>query len=91
VVFVMAPRAGSVVAADGLDALRSDPRVVRAVLPLPARAARPVDNEAYLGHVVVADAGGDARAHAEALVGSLRLHMADGAVVAPLGVASGLC
>ena len=87
----MAPRAGSVVAADGLDAVRSDPLVVRAVLPLPARAARPVDNEVYLGHVVVAGPrGGTARAHAEALVGSLRLRMADGAEVAPLGVPSGL-
>jgi len=87
VVFVMAPREGTVVAADGLAAVASDPQVVRSVLPLPAAAGRPVDNEAYLGHVVTVDPGGaGARAHAAALVGGLRLRMAGGGTVALVGV-----
>ncbi len=88
VMFVMAPRPGRVVAVDGLDRLTADPQVHRWALPVPVDAARPVDNEAYLGHVVVLDPGGaGARAHAERLVGSLRLRFADGSTAPPLGVA----
>jgi argininosuccinate lyase len=88
VMFVMAPRPGRVVAVDGLDRLIADPQVHRWALPVPVEAARPVDNEAYLGHVVVLDPGGPgARAHAEGLVASLRLRFADGSTARPLGVA----
>jgi len=86
VAFVMSPRAGEVVAVDGTEALADDPRVHRWTLPVPAVAGPPVDNEAYLGHVVTVDAAGSgARAAAESLVGSLRLHLADGTSVTPLG------
>lgn len=85
VLFVIAPRAGRVVAVEGLDHLAADPRVHRWTLPVPADAARPVDNEAYLGHVVVTDpAGPGARAHAEDLVASLLLRFDDGSTAAPL-------
>jgi argininosuccinate lyase len=88
VMFVMAPRPGRVVAVDGLDRLTADPQVHHWALPVPVEAARPVDNEAYLGHVVVLGPGvAGARAHAERLVGSLRLRFADGSTAPPLGVA----
>jgi argininosuccinate lyase len=84
--FVMSPRSGEVVAVDGTAALADDPRVHRWTLPVPTVAGPPVDNEAYLGHVVTVDAAGPgARAAAESLVGSLRLHLADGSSVMPLG------
>jgi argininosuccinate lyase len=86
--FVMAPRPGRVVAVDGLDRLTADPQVHHWALPVPVEAARPVDNEAYLGHGVVLGPGvAGARAHAERLVGSLRLRFADGSTAPPLGVA----
>lgn len=89
VMFVMAPRPGRVVAVGGLDVLAADPQVHRWALPVPVDAARPVDNEAYVGHVVVLDTGGaGARAHAERLVGSLRLRLADGSTAPSLGVAA---
>ncbi len=94
VAFVMSPEAGSVIAVDGLDRLRADPAVRRATLPLPVTAPRPLDNECYLGHVLVTDPGGDgARRRVEDLVGSLRLHLAGGTgsrCVSPLGFPSGL-
>jgi biotin carboxylase len=91
VMFVMSPRAGEVVAVDGIDRLGADPRVRRWTLPVPATAVRPLDNEAYLGHVLTVDpAGPGARAHVERAVGSLRLRLADGTAPAPLGVPSGL-
>jgi argininosuccinate lyase len=87
VAFVMAPSPGRIVAVDGLDRVAADPRVHRCILPVPVDAARPVDNEAYLGHVVVVDPAGDgARAHAERLVASLRLRFADGSAVSPVPV-----
>ena len=90
VMFVMAPSAGRVVGVDGLDRLDADPRVHRWTLPVPVEAALPVDNEAYLGHVVVVDPSGPgARGHAESLVGSLRLRFADGTTARPLPAASG--
>jgi argininosuccinate lyase len=90
VAFVMAPRPGRVVAVDGLERLAADPRVHRWTLPVPVTATRPVDNEAYLGHVVVTDpAGTGARAHAERLVASLRLRFDDGGVAEPVAVAEG--
>ena len=89
VAFVMSPRPGRIVGAGGLDQLVADPLVHRWTLPLPVDAARPVDNEAYLGHVVVADPDGPgARAHAERLVASLRLRFADGADAAPVAVSA---
>ena len=57
---------------------------------MPVDARLPVDNEAYLGHVVVMDPGGlGARAHAERLVESLRLRFADGSTSRPLAVVGG--
>ncbi len=71
--------------------LATDPRVHRWTLPVPARAVRPIDNEAYLGHVVTVDpAGAGARAHAERLAGALRLDLADGESWPPVGLPSGL-
>ena len=90
VVFVMAPRPGRVVAVDGVDRLDADPRVQRWTLPVPVDATVPVDNEAYLGHVVAMDPGGlGARGHAERLVESLRLRFADGSTSRPLAVVGG--
>lgn len=86
VFFVMSPRPGEVVAVAGAERVGGDPRVHRFTLPVPALAGRPVDNDAYLGHVVTVDpAGPGARAAAESLVGSLRLRLADGSALTPLG------
>jgi argininosuccinate lyase len=90
VVFAMAPRAGRIVGVDGLDRLARAPDVHRWTLPVPVDARRPVDNEAYLGHVVATDPEGrGARARAEDLVASLRLRFDDGTTVAPLPIAGG--
>jgi argininosuccinate lyase len=93
VAFVMSPVAGEVLAVDGLDSVARSPDVHRLVLPLPAAAARPLDNECYLGHVVVTDAhGSGARRRVEDVMGSLRLHLGatgEHRVVAPLGFPSG--
>ena len=85
--FVVPPEAGTVVRVDGLDRLGADPGIVRWELPTPAVAVRPVDNEAYLGHVVTADAGGGARGRVEAALARLRLVMSDGRRLAPLAQA----
>ncbi|NEE02946.1 ATP-grasp domain-containing protein [Phytoactinopolyspora halotolerans] len=92
VVFVMSPRQGTVRRISGLEALEADPRVHRwTMTPAPVTAHRPRDNDAYIGHVLVADPDGDAaRAHAETLVGGLRLHFDDGETAQPLGIPSGL-
>jgi argininosuccinate lyase len=90
VVFVMSPETARIVAVEGAEALGSDPAVVDWRVTVPASASRPVDNSAYLGHVMAVDPGGDARAHAESLVASLRLRTDDGRCLAPLGVPSGL-
>jgi hypothetical protein len=75
----------------GLDRAAGDPRVLTCTLPTPVEAPRPLDNEAYLGRVVTVDPAGDrARAHAEEVVGALRLHFADGTSSPPLGIPSGL-
>jgi biotin carboxylase len=87
VAFAMAPHAGRIVGVDGLDRLFRAPDVHRWTLPVPADAMRPVDNEAYLGHIVVTDPGGrGARARAEDLMASLRLRFDDGTSVAPLAL-----
>lgn len=86
--FVMSPEAGAVGWVDGVERLDTDPGVVRWELPTPAVAPRPVDNEAYLGHVLVADpAPHGARPRVEAALASLRLVMDDGRRLAPLGPA----
>jgi argininosuccinate lyase len=91
VVFVMSPRPGLVEGVAGADRLDADPGVLRWTLPTPVRAPAPRDNEAYLGHVLAVDpAGPGARARAEAAVSGLRLRLAGGDEVAPLGVPSGL-
>jgi biotin carboxylase len=90
VVFVMAPHAGEVRDVAGLGALSRDPHVVRWTLPTPVVSPLPVDNEAYLGHVVTIDRHGrQARTWAEAGLGRLRLCFADGTEVAPLAVRAG--
>ncbi|GAA5105436.1 ATP-grasp domain-containing protein [Haloechinothrix salitolerans] len=89
VFFVISPRPGTVVGVVGTGALDVDPDVVRWQLSVPARAGLPRSNDAYLGHVVVSSASPcDARAKAEAAVGSLRLRFADGTHAQPLGVPS---
>jgi argininosuccinate lyase len=87
--FVMAPCDGRLVAVRGVERLRADEAVVRWTLPagLPTDVRRPRDNEDYLGHVVTIDPDGrGARARAERAVGALRLALADGSEVEPLGV-----
>lgn len=88
VVFLMSPETTDVVAVEGTPALAADPAVVDWGTTVPARATRPVDNSAYLGHVMAVDDAGGARARAEAAVASLRLRTADGRSLAPLGVPS---
>lgn len=89
VFFVISPRPGTVVGVVGTSALDADPDVVRCQLSVPARAGLPRSNDAYLGHVVVSSASPcDARAKAEAAIGSLRLRFADGTEARPLGVPS---
>lgn len=91
VFFVVSPRPGRVERVSGLEGVAGDPRVLTCALPTPVEATAPDDNEAYLGRVVTVDATGDrARAHAEDVVGRLRLHFADGTTATPLGVPSGL-
>lgn len=90
VAFVMSPEAGDVVAVEGVDRMATDDRVHQWNLPVPARAVRPIDNEAYLGHVLTVDpAGAGARVHAEQLVGSLRLRLAGGERLSPVGLHGG--
>ncbi|MGF1645331.1 MAG: hypothetical protein ACFCVF_00165 [Kineosporiaceae bacterium] len=58
---------------------------------MPATAPEPADNGCYLGEVVAVDRrGSSARALAEAAVDQLRLRTADGRLLRPLGVPSGL-
>ncbi|WP_165368116.1 ATP-grasp domain-containing protein [Phytoactinopolyspora endophytica] len=91
VFFVMSPRDGVVERVSGVELLEADPYVHRWAMPMPAAVRRPRDNDAYLGHVLVVDPdGAGSRAHAEKVVGNLRLHFDDGDVRAPLGVPSGL-
>ena len=92
VAFVVSPAAGTVERALGADALDDDPGVLRWVLPTPAAAPEPVDNDAYLGHVLAVDASPTgARARAAAAVAALRLRLADGRTVAPIAVPGDLC
>ncbi|MGF1651785.1 MAG: acetyl-CoA carboxylase biotin carboxylase subunit family protein [Actinomycetales bacterium] len=90
IVFVMSPETADVTAVEGTEALAADPEIVDWDVRVPVSAARPVDNSAYLGHVMTVDAAGDARRRAERAVASLRLRTADGRLLTPLGVPSGL-
>lgn len=88
VAFVMSPVDGTVVGVDGLGALDADPSVHRWELDAPGRVQRPRDNNARLGYVMTVDPDGDQAAErAASAVRSLRLHLPDGAVVAPLSPA----
>ncbi|MGL5865685.1 MAG: ATP-grasp domain-containing protein [Dermatophilaceae bacterium] len=91
IMFVMSPEPADVEAIVGTDRLDADPAVLGWSIPVPARAPQPVDNSAYLGHVVAIDPDGHhARARAEAAVAGLRLRARDGRLLRPLGVPSGL-
>jgi biotin carboxylase len=84
--FVISPEPGTVARVDGVGRLDGDPGIVRWELPTPAVAPRPVDNEAYLGHVLAVDPHArGARRLVEAALASLRLVMADGRRLVPLG------
>jgi argininosuccinate lyase len=87
VLFVLSPQAGTIVAVEGADHLDTDPGIIRWELPTPVTARPPVDNDAYLGHVIaVGDAARTARERAESALARIRLVMADGRRLVPLGV-----
>jgi argininosuccinate lyase len=87
VMFVLSPRAGTVVAVEGADHLDSDPGVIRWELPTPVTARPPLDNDAYLGHVIaVGDTHRTARQRAEAALARIRLVMSDRQRLVPLGI-----
>jgi argininosuccinate lyase len=87
VLFVLSPQAGTVVAVEGADHLDTDPGIIRWELPTPVTARPPVDNDAYLGHVIaVGDVVRTARERAESALARIRLVMADGQRLVPLGV-----
>jgi argininosuccinate lyase len=90
IVFVMSPETVDVVAVEGTEQLAADDAVVDWATTGPVSASRPVDNSAYLGHVMTVDPAGGARRRAEAAVAALRLRTADGRLLTPLGVPSGL-
>jgi L-amino acid ligase C-terminal domain 2 len=84
--FVISPEPGTVARVDGVGRLDGDPGIVRWELPTPAVAPRPLDNGAHLGHVLAVDPHArGARRLVEAALASLRLVMADGRRLVPLG------
>jgi argininosuccinate lyase len=88
--FVISPEAGTVARVEGVDRLDANLGIVRWELPTPAVAPSPVDNEAYLGHVVAVDPHGRAaRRLVEAALASLRLVTADGRRLLPLAALDG--
>jgi argininosuccinate lyase len=87
IVFVLSPEPATIVAVEGADRLDADPGVIGWALPTPAVARAPVDNDAYLGHVMaVGDADRDARRRAEAAIAAIRLVTSDGRRLRPLGI-----
>jgi argininosuccinate lyase len=90
IMFILSPQPGTIVAVEGADHLDADPGIIRWEIPTPVQARPPVDNDAYLGHVMaVGDTHRDARQRAETALGNLHLVMADGQQLRPLGIAPG--
>jgi len=89
IMFVLSPEPGMVVAVEGAHHLDTDPGIIRWELPTPATARPPVDNDAYLGHVIAVGNGQrDARKRAETALATIRLVLADGRRLRPLGIPS---
>ncbi|MGO1071047.1 ATP-grasp domain-containing protein [Lysobacter sp. CA199] len=78
--FLVPPRAGRVVAVDGVASLENDPNIDRWILAgvVGSDVSAPIDNACYLGHVIASDRDGlQARAHAERALARVSLSYAD--------------